>query len=161
MDGAVSALDLTSRSGYRAFLRAQAGALDAIAPTCARLTELPSLSRLRPLLTLDMATIGAAPAPRLDAPVGLHPMGAYYVVAGSRLGAQVLARRVAESGDKTVRAATRYLADRRALDAWRAWLAASEAVTENADAIVEGAEATFALYERALAAVLEEVPEHA
>ncbi len=160
LDHAFGALDLTTRAGYGVFLSAQAGALDAVLPICARLGDLPSLAPLRPLIACDMESLGAPRAPCLAMRAQAHPLGAYYVVAGSRLGAQILARRVQGSGDPAVRAATMYLSDRSALDAWRAWLAVAGTVEVGHDRIVEGALATFALYEGALAAVTKEMPEH-
>lgn len=158
VEGLFDTLDLSSRSGLVTFLRAQGAALDAIArrlrdDAAAPYEMVAGIDALRRRIGDDLRTLDAAPVTRdiaMPSP-DVHPMGLIYVVAGSRLGARVLARRLAASPDPAVRAADTYLGTRDD-DMWRRFLVLLESepvASGDTDRILAGADAGFACFEQA------------
>ena len=103
-----------------------------------------------------MKTLGISPAPmraRIPAGRDAERLGAYYVVAGSRLGAQVLARRQAESAFPDVRAAGRYLNAPEGLEIWRGFLYRCVEMNPMSEpdtrAILAGAHSAFDVFQNA------------
>jgi heme oxygenase len=143
---------LDDEADYRRFLVAHARALPAVEIALAADFGLPAWRRRTDLLASDLAGMGQAmPVPLAFAADGAARWGALYVIEGSRLGGQLLARGVPEGLPAT------YLAARHSSGEWRALLGAIEtrAGTENdvwREAAVAGARATFALYVRAVEA---------
>ena len=132
---------------YRSFLQAHARALPAVEAVLLGDTTLPTWRPRTGLLVDDLAAMaGAAPQPlAFQAWTPAARWGALYVIEGSRLGGQLLARRVPAGLPSA------YLSARHLPGEWRALLAAVEAqgATESdawRAAAVEGARACFALY---------------
>lgn len=101
VDHAFATFDLSSRKGYRAFLRAQAvpfltveAAIDRFDPTTL-LVDWPERRRAT-LLRADLADLGEPePAPaEMNVDTDARALGAIYVLEGSRLGGAMLARSV-------------------------------------------------------------------
>lgn len=153
VDALFGAMRLDDRDDYRRMLAAHARVVPAIEAALARgdvANELPAWTPRTSLLAADLAALGAAmPAPLPFALPQGEPApaawGALYVVEGSRLGGQLLARRVGSGMPHA------YLAARHAPGAWRALLASLEARAAAAPpawgaAVIAGARATFDLF---------------
>ena len=106
--------DVSTPTGMTIFLQAHNIALARFDASLSRATaqstlHIPSLreaiARDLDMLGVEMATPDAQPAP--ESPP--HPLGLIYVIAGSRLGAKILAKRVADSRSPDVRHALAYL----------------------------------------------------
>lgn len=151
VDAAFGAHDLTNRVDYRRFLLSHALALPAAEAAFAACTDLPSWRERTSLLAADLRELDAPiPAPlAFDLPAGDGAAwGALYVTEGSRLGGVMLARGVPAT------LPSRYLSARHESGEWRALLAAIDArgaAEDDAwvDAAIAGADACFALYQRA------------
>lgn len=146
VDAAFGGFDLASRAGYADFLSAHARAL---LPVEAWLAEARfPLAPRRPALLADLAALGRdAPGPaRLGWTHGeAAHWGAAYVIEGSRLGGQVLARQVTDGFPRA------YLGATPAPGAWRAFLAAMDTAAGNGgadwqNAALYAARRTFGLY---------------
>lgn len=108
--------------------------------------------RLSGLVRQDLAALGLAapaPLPMPAVPAGGR-IGVAYVLAGSRLGARVLARRWRESDDAAVRRAGRYLGDREGQGYWQALLHVLATAEIDVPAATAGAVTAFDLFSRAL-----------
>ena len=136
---------------YRRFLLAHARALPAVEAALAADggdgdDGLPTWRARAGLLAEDLARLGAAmPLPLPFAVGGAARWGALYVIEGSRLGGQLLARGVPAGSPLA------YLAARHQSGEWRALLGAIDVRAAAADdawrtAAIDGARATFALY---------------
>lgn len=150
---------LGDAADYRAFLEAHGRALPAVEAMLASGVETaddavawPAWRPRTPLIAADLAALGAAmPLPlRFEVASDAARWGALYVIEGSRLGGQLLARSVPDGLPQA------YLAARHLPGEWRGLLAAldAEAAARDADwgeAALAGARATFALYAQAAA----------
>lgn len=100
----------------------------------------------------DLACLGEVADLSLMPDAGAyHPQAVDYVIAGSRLGAQVLQRRWRQSGDADVRAARQFFSAPDHVDVWRAVCARAGArpgAGRESDRIVADAVRLFALFER-------------
>lgn len=161
VDAAFAALDLTERRQYALFLtcsaRALSGietALDVSPATLSLVADWPARRRM-PALADDLAELGLPLPPSLPAPAFDDPascLGALYVLEGSRLGASFLARRVAESPDAELRAATRYLNHGSGSSLWPRFLAVLSgdgAQSLDRRAILDGAHRAFRCFQDA------------
>ncbi|MBB4657693.1 biliverdin-producing heme oxygenase [Parvularcula dongshanensis] len=119
VDAVFDRFELGDPQGYAAFLRAHHAALTSL-PLDPPPYGLPPI-RLLPLLEADLAALGDLPParPLLALPGEAERLGAYYVVAGSRLGGRVLERQWREAGGRGPGA---YLSDRETDACWRALL---------------------------------------
>lgn len=150
VDAAFSAFRLDERDGYRDFLIAHARALPSAEAWLAAEQGLPAWRPRTPLLTQDLADLGA-PMPAvlpLHGAAGAAAWGMLYVTEGSRLGGALLARQVAPGLPR------RYLDAGFGPGEWRAMRAAIDGEAARHDrawltAAIAGAEACFALYRRA------------
>lgn len=156
VDAAFGTFDLTTRDGYRAFLRAHARALPALETALerggfgARLADWPQRRRSATLAE-DLAALGETPPPPLPQPtthadLGAWCWGAGYVLEGSRLGGRVLARQVQAA---TPDAPVAYLGHGSELPLWPRFVEALEAAVSlpsDAEALRAGAEAAFGLF---------------
>jgi heme oxygenase len=156
LDGGFSALDVTKRADYATFLR---GIAAAYLPVEARLKQggIRSLfndwaQRARgDALRNDLAALGQQ-VPLLDAPVLETPeamLGALYVLEGSRLGGELLRRRVQSSLDAEVRGASRFLGHGEKAGLWQSFLARLEShpVDEaGIERMTRAADDTFVLF---------------
>ncbi|WP_051881613.1 biliverdin-producing heme oxygenase [Parvularcula oceani] len=120
VDAVFGRFDLTRREGYTAFLRAHYRGLFGL-PLDPAPFGLKPLG-LMELVAADLRTLGEPlpaplPAPRFSGEA--EALGAYYVVAGSRLGSRLLARQWREGADGVLLSAGRYLSDEASHDAWR------------------------------------------
>ncbi|GAA0671222.1 heme oxygenase [Sphingomonas insulae] len=152
VDAAFGSFALDDAAGYRRFLVAHGRALPTVEAMLDRAgdDDLPAWRPRSALLARDLAALGLAmPVPlALALTDGPALWGALYVIEGSRLGGQLLARSVPAALPSA------YLSARHLPGEWRALLAAIEAraaASDDAwrDAAVAGARATFALYARA------------
>ena len=156
VDAAFGAHDLADARGYGAFLRAHHAALSGLPPL--RPLGLPAVDQ-RAALEADLAALRVPlppPCPRLALRGEEEALGAYYVLVGSRLGARLLAERLAATKAPHARA-NRYLTDRGAEAAWRQLRVVLSAPDPfDRAAVLHGARAAFAHFEAAAQA--QEVP---
>lgn len=154
LDRKFSDLDLQSREGYVAFLKAHYLALD----QCYQL-EGPERSLLPddPLdaIAADLESLGADVPPAWTPEKPLMPpwLGCVYVVAGSRLGARLLIRIVQDSNDKCVANSVAYLESQQDPAPWSktlAYLRSDEANALDTTQVVAAANRTFGLFSAAL-----------
>lgn len=153
VDATFGGFALGDAAGYRRFLLAHGRALPAVeAALAAAAHALPAWRPRTAALADDLAALGEAMPPPLDFGVAneAESWGALYVIEGSRLGGQLLARSVPAGLPAA------YLSARHLSGEWRALLAAldARAAAEGDDwrtAATAGARATFALYARAAA----------
>lgn len=117
LDARASRLDLTNRNDYLQFLRASLRALAPLeiameAAGVERVIDDWENRRRLPLLQADllacgeMTEVAALPTPTFTE---TEMLGALYVLEGSRLGARVLLKRIAASGDTRIFCTTNYL----------------------------------------------------
>lgn len=153
VDATFGGFALDDAAGYRRFLLAHGRALPAVeAALVGSGDALPAWRSRTADLTSDLAALGEV------MPLPLHfrianeaeSWGALYVIEGSRLGGQLLARSVPAGLPSA------YLSARHLSGEWRALLAGLDARAEAGDddwrsAATAGARATFALYARAAA----------
>lgn len=153
--------DLAQRPAYTAFLSSMAAALvplearleaDAVA---ARLPDWPVRRRSAALLA-DLAGLSVRPAHAAPTgPDGSGPgeiAGILYVLEGSRLGGQLILRRVLASPDAVVRDNVRFLRHGEGMRLWpsfAAWLAADAGARADIDGAIAGAHRAFAAFEAA------------
>ncbi len=162
---AFAPFDLRVRSGYAAFLRAQAGAvlpLEQAADDAGLGAWLPDwpARRRADLLRADLRALGM-PAPGPTGAGTFDPVGIAYVLEGSRHGARVLLRDALAGGDPAVAAATRFLRHVPGPGWWRSFLdalAAYGAEAARADAVLAGAAGAFGLFLRSAAAISRSAP---
>jgi heme oxygenase len=150
---------LDDAGDYRAFLEAHGRALPAVEAALTgrarggdAAVAWPAWRVRTPLIAADLAALGAALPPPLPFALtgdAAH-WGALYVIEGSRLGGQLLARSVPDGLSRA------YLSARHLPGEWRGLLAALDAAAAAQDAgwreaALAGARATFALYAQAAA----------
>lgn len=114
-------------------------------------------------IAADLDTLGANSPPAL-APHKADATAVLYVLLGSRMGTQVLARRWSLTADDEARGAGRYLGLDPRKDCWRALclrLAGRPAYGAAADAMISQVALIFDLYSAALAGVLANAKEPA
>ncbi len=153
LDDRISSFDLGEPDAYRAFLIMHSAVLPpleaGIARACADAPELDLAARSRTsALTADLETMGARPAAPLPVaePASLaEALGALYVLEGSRLGAQILIRRVRASGDARVRAATAFL-EHGSPDLWRSFLDAASSYVVDEDALCAASDGALSAF---------------
>ena len=159
LDTQLGALDLQSRDGYRQFLAANAAALLPLERALEEagvhdiLPDWDQRARTRAILA-DLARLGGAATP-LPTPATLDfgaTLGTLYVLEGSRLGAAVLTRIVAQSSDTIVATATAYLRHGAGERLWPSFLARLDALTitpHHEACAIEAARAAFDLFAQA------------
>lgn len=160
---AFESFDLRTPGGYRAFLRAQAGAflpLEQAAEQNGVGRWLPDWKAKRrgDLLRADLGALGVADRDlRLREAPSLDPLGIAYVLEGSRHGGRLLAGQVLAGGDPAASAATRFLSHALAAGWWRRFQEVLDAYGEQAgraEAMLAGAAGAFALFRDSAAAEL-------
>lgn len=150
VDAVMGSFDLTSRDGLAGFLDAQLRALENLALSPPPY-GLPPVT-LGTLLAADLETLGFRPVPSVPPAAGDEDaaLGAYYVVAGSRLGAQILRKRWRQASDPRVLAAGRFLSDDSMLIGWKEF---NELLSRDhgiePDAVLGGALDAFGRFEAA------------
>lgn len=158
VDSLFSSFDLGSPGGYAAFLEAHFIAMDRLEQHIdygklpLSINSLPAID-YRPLLAADLAGLTGETPSRLAAPrTAITPdemVGLIYVKAGSRMGAQILLRRVRDlNPDLPVR----YLAERAGIGYWQCFIAALEtdfSTQPDIHGLENGAEAGFGFFEDA------------
>jgi heme oxygenase (biliverdin-IX-beta and delta-forming) len=168
VDALASRLDLTRRNGYCQFLLATAAPMIGLELALER-SDIEKLfvdwghRRRRFALALDLHALELTAAP-VDArcPLSLSEMfGVLYVIEGSRLGSQVLLRRVDQSRDEGVLSARTYL---RASDPmlWVTYLRTLESTDASIDCaeMIAAARYTFGLFRSAFTEYCAPVPSH-
>jgi len=156
LDAGFAMLDLRNRPDYRHFLAVQAAVLAPLEASLTRhgiqesLPDWPLRCRSDALLD-DLLALGGIPIPYdidLPSPTTAALMGMAYVLEGSRLGAQFLARTVAASPDAQVRDNMRFLRHGAGQRLWASFLPALES-TVDAEALedaADGARRAFDLF---------------
>ncbi len=151
VDAAFGALDLGTAPGYRGFLRGQAAALVPLEALLERrgvtglIPDWPERAR-RHALAADLAP--EAPPPPVPAPADATPaglLGMLYVLEGSRLGGAVLLRRIPPGAPA---AFLRHAAPE-PFSQFMDRLEAHPAAVADPAAVLDGALAAFAAFERA------------
>jgi len=163
LDEQFGKFDLRRRSDYRGFLEASAAALlpleDAVVQAGVEhiFPDWAVRSRRQAVLE-DIARIGGVVHP-LAAPAKLNfgqVLGTMYVLEGSRLGAQILLKRVSQSTDPMVRATTGYLGHGTGQHLWRSFLvmlerhgATLKRTLSSEKDVINGAHQAFAMFAQA------------
>jgi heme oxygenase len=160
LDRMLSALDLCDLPGYRLFLEINAAALLPLeialeeAGVGSHFPDWPARSRTRAILDDLFRLDGRASPPDLLPTMDTDAIfGTMYVLEGSRLGARMLARRVARAPHVVEAGATSFLHHGNGLPLWQGFLAALErhqAIACEA-AIIDAARSAFVLFEQAAA----------
>jgi heme oxygenase (biliverdin-IX-beta and delta-forming) len=168
VDALASRLDLTRRNSYCQFLLASAGPIIGLELALERSGVEASFTdwsyrRRRFALALDLHALElTADAADARSPLSLSEMfGVLYVLEGSRLGAQVLLRRVGQSTDEAVLCARNYLRANEPM-LWVTYLRELEnthAPLDRAE-MIEAARYTFGLFRSAFAEYCAPVPSH-
>ena len=154
-DAAFSTLDLADRADYGLFLSSHWLAYSALEPVFA--ADLPAAIRppaMTGMLAADLRALGTSPPDIAPPAFEGDALGAAYVVAGSHFGKRVLSRRHARSDDDRVRAAGTYLASPALAAYWpllQDGIERATAIPGRLGHLVEGANATFALFAACLA----------
>lgn len=150
LDGLFAHFDLADANGYRRFLSAHA---EALLPTEAALEEAGAgatfpdwpARRRAPMLTADLAELGAAPPTTPAVAVDRDPAaiaGTLYVVEGSRLGGRFLARQVGAGLPK------RYLDPDQRPPSWPALLESFERILYDSTSFATATQAALAVFGR-------------
>lgn len=154
VEEALAGHDLRSRVGLAAFLKAQAAAVFALeheldARGAGKLLPDWPNRRRSDALRADFSTLGCGLPRPVRAPVldtTGRQLGALYVLEGSRLGGNVLAREVRRSSDETVRQATSFLDHQAGPGAWTQFRKLLNESATAAEELLQGAEQTFACF---------------
>jgi heme oxygenase len=160
LDGRLSKLNFDDREAYAAVLSRMSGPLSAYEGALTAGVA-PALfanwsGRLRSYaLRADLEALGGSFRQTRRAPLEdeAAALGALYVLEGSRLGGQVLARMAEASADEGVRGATRYFRHGQGGALWRGFIETlenSDAVRARPHAAAQAALDTFAAFEAAL-----------
>lgn len=165
-DTAVAALDLATEADLGDFLATQHAAMATMAcldgPDRAEAEAMEA--DLRRALTEDLTTLGR-PLPHLPLPLlQVDASAMLYILLGSRLGTQVIARHWREAATGLAREAGCYLTLDPRREAWRGFCqrAGDEVATgPRADRVVADARAIFDRFDAALRAVAAAVPAEA
>jgi len=158
LDEMVEGLDVATSRGLGIFLQASGAALDVLSPSLAQVS-LPPIQPLQVAIARDLGALGLRPIPPIGRVSVLSDdaaLGAYYVIAGSRLGAQVLRRHHAASPDERVRGADAYLTAPTGLGMWKAFIYRLVEVDSEIShaAVLNGAHHTFEVFFKAFKATL-------
>lgn len=149
LDDMVSRFDLTTPRGLSSFLHMQSMALRTIEPHAERAASCSALRDLLRRADSDLClleTRDRQPA-RVIGP--LHPLAIDYVIAGSRLGTQVLRQKWKAATDPRVLQADAYFSAPRHVELWKSFCLSTEAMSPLggvADQIVGDACLLFRLY---------------
>jgi heme oxygenase len=150
VESAFDLFDLTTRSGMAHTLTAHRNALGRLLPSLASLPLFSDeIQRLQNLAEQSRAALGILGG---DAPGGIapsiHPLAAAYVILGSRLGAEVLRRRLEALPKDWDADVIAYFGDRMSQDHWKALLQMLGDVDceQEANEIIEGAQAAFGVF---------------
>jgi heme oxygenase len=161
LDGQLSALDLRDVEGYRLFLEINAAGLLPLeialeeSGVGRHFPDWPLRSRTRAILD-DLSCLGCrASVPELLPALSTDAIfGTMYVLEGSRLGARMLARRVAQAPHILALGGTRFLNHGNGLPLWQGFLSRLErhaAAGADTAAVVRAARDAFTLFEQAAA----------
>lgn len=137
LDAKLTLFDLTDRISYCEMLSRMSGPLGALEGALAA-GAWPDLfgdwfaRRRTEALRADLDALGGEFREEVAAPIKdvARAFGALYVLEGSRLGARVLARQVAASGDEEVRASTRFFRHAEDQRHWQSFIIALNASPE-------------------------------
>lgn len=113
----ISELDLASKHDFITFLKVHEACFSAMA----RHGHLEGLAPMVEAIRRDLTTLTGRPA--LEVPVQMyafHPLAGRYILAGSRMGTQVLRKRWLRSENQTVRAADSYFTLPTDVSDWKA-----------------------------------------
>lgn len=150
LDEVVSGFDLATPTGFVRFLQMQVAALGAIAPHAPAAATNVVVSDLLTFACRDLRTMGQALPPPVAMVTAPHALAIDYVVAGSRLGTQVLRQRWQSAQHAQIRRADAYFAAPSHIDIWQSFCATTGAMPASgdlADQIVGDAETLFDLYQ--------------
>ena len=143
--------DLVTDAGLQATLRAHIGALTALLPSLAADPLFAGeASRLRDLAlgslehSSGVAETFAAPE---EGGQAIPALAAAYVIFGSRLGSRVIARRLMAAGILAETGAHAYFCDQGSGEAWQSLLSQLDAYEDCEAALVDGANAAFAMFQ--------------
>ena len=164
LDLALSWLDLSKPRYYASFLRGQAEALfpieaalehngiEQILPDWPRRARSAALEH--DLIVMD-ASCDPLPEPRLDNAAQM--LGTVYVLEATRMGARVMLSRLAQHPDSCSIGATKYLRHGFGQRLWPTFLNVLEthpAALANPQAVVQGAQIAFGMFESALVPIV-------
>lgn len=149
LDDMVSDFDLTTQRGLACFLQMQIRAFSSLQPHAYGTACQGALGDLTYRANCDLARFEQQAQSPVQIAGSLHPHAIDYVVAGSRLGTQVLKKRWLATTDDRVREADAYFSAPAYIGVWKAFCAAAEAMSATgtiADTIIDDVHRIFALY---------------
>ena len=149
LDAVVSRFDPSTAEGLACFLQMQSLALRAIEPHAAQAASLGALQDLLQRADSDLRQMETGDRPDTPAIAPLHPQAIDYMIAGSRLGTQVLRKRWLAATAPHVRQASAYFSAPSYIDLWTSFCRSTEAMSPRgpvADQIVHDACRLFRLY---------------
>lgn len=162
LDAAMARLDLSKPAGLGDFLAVQHAAMSGLACDEGAGSSAPDRAEVSAVsaemlaaLADDLAALDR-PLPGPAARLSADPTAVLYILLGSRLGTQVMARHWAASAEGAARAAGRYLTLDPRREAWRAFVQRSgdaPGTGPDADRLVADARAIFGHYAATLAAL--------
>ena len=150
LDRHVSLFDLTTQPGFLNFIQMQCAAMRSIAPHAKNARSLHALNDLMQRAESDLRTFAPTDRTRALQMRPVHPLAIDYVVAGSRLGTQVLKKRWLAANDPDVRRADAYFTAPSYIEVWKAFCETSEAMAPNgplAEQITQDVDLIFQVYQ--------------
>lgn len=151
VDAMVSEFDLTTVDGLSCLLRMQSAALGLIIPHTTEAQSSYAIRDLHERAVSDLRQLKEEVVLPYDQSVeALHPYAIDYVIAGSRLGSQILKKRWLSATDDRVRQADAYFSAPSYIEVWKSFCVSAEEMQpdgEVADQIVRDADRIFQLYQ--------------
>ena len=149
LDREVSSFDLTRPDGFACFLRMQATALNTLRGNIMSQASAEMVCDLLERAEADLRQLGYPVDERQMKLDVVHPMAIDYVIAGSRLGTQILKKRWFSATDAKVRSAASYFCAPSYIEAWAAFRANAEKMPSTgplADQIIRDTDRIFQIY---------------
>lgn len=149
LDHLVSQFDLATPLGLSCFLQMQSIALRSIAPHAAGAVTFGAVQDLLERAAADLSALGRPDQQTRMIAGPLHPFAIDYVIAGSRLGTQVLRKRWQSASDAHVRQADAYFSAPSYIELWKSFCTSAQETYPSgpvADKVVHDADRLFGLY---------------
>ena len=149
LDAEVSKFDLTTPYGLLQFLNMQSRALQSLLALQASAKADVMIRELLERAALDLRQLGSSTQLSPAAIEPVHPLAIDYVIAGSRLGSQLLKKRWQAATDPQVRRASAYFSGPGYIEIWASFCETAEATPSAgtfADQIVRDADRILHMY---------------
>lgn len=158
LDAVAGRMDLETRRGYVSFLRLHEAGLSATRDICCPADVAAMRDDLCERVQRDLAELGADPVVVIQAPPGLHPLALTYVLAGSRLGSNLLRQRWEQGSLAKSGLPTAFMKAPAYIEVWRAFCEEASLLPANdafADRILADAIKVFQVFQAGALAALE------